>query len=193
MEIIYAIDSNNGLSKNGTIPWKSKRDMSFFMNKTKNHIVIMGKNTFFSIPDEHRPLKNRLNIVLTNTPHVYDADGKNGYSNVLFTNNSNIHQDILQDRNRYCETYGFLNPEYKIFCIGGKSIYEQFIPLCDRVWVTYIKCNYNCDLFMDYDYSADFSSETHYEDEELKIVEYNRGHMRGYKGTSNENSKIYGL
>jgi dihydrofolate reductase len=35
MEAIYAIDSNNGLSKNGMIPWKSKTDMSFFINKTK--------------------------------------------------------------------------------------------------------------------------------------------------------------
>ena len=64
MKAIYAIDSKNGLSKNGVIPWKSKRDMSFFMNKTKNHIVIMGKNTYFSLPKENRPLKNRFNIVL---------------------------------------------------------------------------------------------------------------------------------
>jgi dihydrofolate reductase len=64
METIYAIDTNNGLSKNGAIPWKSKTDMSFFINKTINNIVIMGKNTFFSIPKQHRPLKNRFNIVL---------------------------------------------------------------------------------------------------------------------------------
>jgi dihydrofolate reductase len=34
MEAIYAIDSKNGLAKNGVIPWKSKKDMLFFMNKT---------------------------------------------------------------------------------------------------------------------------------------------------------------
>jgi dihydrofolate reductase len=43
MEAIYAIDLNNGLSKNGTIPWTCKKYMSFFMNKTKNNVVIMGK------------------------------------------------------------------------------------------------------------------------------------------------------
>jgi dihydrofolate reductase len=40
------------------------------MNKTKNNVVIMGKNTYFSLPIEHRPLSNRLNIVLT-TEHFY--------------------------------------------------------------------------------------------------------------------------
>jgi len=140
MEIIYAIDSNNGLCKNGTIPWRSKKDMSFFINKTKNNVVIMGKNTFFSIPDENRHLKNRLNIDLTNDPQLYDASSNPEYSNVLFTNNANIHHDILQNRDQYSDKYRFL-----------KS-----------------------DLFIDYDYSTDFLLETYYEDDELRIVEYNR-------------------
>jgi dihydrofolate reductase len=45
MEAILAVDINNGLSKDGIIPWRSKNDMQFFLNKTKNNIVIMGKNT----------------------------------------------------------------------------------------------------------------------------------------------------
>jgi len=129
MESIYAIDLKNGLSKDGVIPWKSKTDMIFFMNKTKNNIVIMGKNTFFSIPKEHRPLKNRLNIVLTSKPNIYE----NKDENVLFTNNTNIHQVILNNKNKYCEMYEFLNNDFKIFFIGGKTIYNQYIPLCDTV------------------------------------------------------------
>jgi dihydrofolate reductase len=170
MESIYAIDSKNGLSKNGDIPWKSKTDMLFFMNKTINNIVIMGKNTFFSIPKEHRPLKNRLNIVLTSTPHLYE----NKNDNVLFTNNSNIYKVILNNKNKYCEMYEFLNKDFKIFCIGGKTIYNQYIPLCDTIWVTHIKQNYNCDLFIDYDYSKQFTEELYKEDDELKIIKYTR-------------------
>lgn len=45
MESIYAIDSRNGLAKNGVIPWKSKKDMSFFMNKTK-HLFFFTLSTF---------------------------------------------------------------------------------------------------------------------------------------------------
>jgi len=174
METIYAIDSNNGLSKKGIIPWKSKKDMLFFMNKTKNNIVIMGKNTFFSLPTEHRPLKNRLNIVLTSNPKLCEVNNINEYSNLLFTDNNNIYQDILQNRNKYYEMYKFLNTNYKIFFIGGKTIYEQFIPICHKIWVTHIKCDYNCDLFIDYDYSKEFTVEIYEEDDELKILEYTR-------------------
>ena len=178
METIYAIDSNNGLSKNGIIPWKSTKDMTFFMNKTKNNIVIMGKNTFFSIPKERRPLKNRLNIVLTSNPNLYNNDiinGKLNYSsNVLFTNNNYLYKDILENKNKYYETYKYLNTDFKIFIIGGKNIYDQFIPLCDKIWVTYIKHDYNCDLFIDYNYSEQFTENVYEENDELKIVEYTR-------------------
>ena len=173
MESIYAIDSNNGLSKNGIIPWTSKTDMSFFMNKTKHNVVIMGKNTFFSLPIEYRPLKNRLNIVLTHNPHLYEAN-KNECSNLLFTYNNNIYQVLLEERDKYYKLYPFLKKDFKIFFIGGKTIYEQFIPLCDKIWVTQLKCDYKCDLFIDYDYSTQFSMEIYQEDEELKIVEYTR-------------------
>lgn len=171
MESIYAIDSHNGLSKNGAIPWKSKTDMLFFMNKTQNNIVIMGKNTFFSLPLEHRPLKNRLNIVLTSTPHLY-KDYK--HNSVLFTDDSTIYQDILNNRTNYYEMYKCLHVDFKIFFIGGKTIYEQFISLCDKSWVTQMKCNYNCDLFLDYNYSDQFEVSLYKEDDELKILEYTR-------------------
>lgn len=174
METIYAIDSNNGLSKNGVIPWKSKTDMLFFMNKTKNNIVIMGKNTFFSIPQKHRPLKDRLNIVLTRNPHLYENNNINEGYNVLFTNNNEVYKDILKNRNKYNEMHNYLNRDFKIFIIGGKTIYEQFIPLCNKIWVTHIKYNYNCDLFINYDYSTKFTVKIYEEDDELKIEEYTR-------------------
>ena len=64
MEAILATDINFGISKDGIIPWKSKKDMRFFFNKTKNNVVIMGKTTYFSLPEQFRPLKDRLNIVI---------------------------------------------------------------------------------------------------------------------------------
>lgn len=173
MEAIYAIDSKNGLSKNGVIPWKCKKDMLFFMNKTKKNIVIMGKNTYFSLPFEHRPLKNRLNIVFTSNPDVYDVD-INENSNVIFTNNIKIHEDIVTNRYKYYNMYNFLNNDFKIFIIGGKTIYERFIPLCNKIWVSRLKCDYDCDLFLDYNYSRQYKEEIYEQDDELEIIEYTR-------------------
>jgi dihydrofolate reductase len=171
MEAIYAVDANNGLSRDGAIPWKSKKDMSFFMDKTKHNIVIMGKNTYFSLPAGNRPLKNRFNIVLTRNPLMCE---KNANANVLFTNNDNIYQDVLTNRAKYYEMHPYLHKDFKIFFIGGKTIYDQFIPLCQTVWVTQIKMDYKCDLFIDGNHLRGLNVNVMEEDDELKIMEYRR-------------------
>lgn len=65
-----------------------------------------------------------------------------------------------------------LNKMILIFIIGGKTIYEKFIPLCSKIWVTRLKCDYECDLFIDYDYSTQYKEEIYEEDDELQIIEY---------------------
>jgi dihydrofolate reductase len=67
-----------------------------------------------------------------------------------------------------------LSTDFTIFFIGGKQIYERYIPLCDTVWHTTIKGDYECDLFLNYDYENIFKAETVDEDDELKIVEWKK-------------------
>jgi len=174
MESIYAIDSKNGLSKDGIIPWHSKKDLKFFANKTKNNVVIMGKNTYFSLPENVRPLNNRLNIVLTSNPeqvmHLSD-----GIKNLIFTNNDTIYNIILNDREKYITMHPYLSSDFKIYFIGGKTIYEKYIPLCEKVWVTQIKNDYSCDLDLNYDFLKQFKEpKIIEEDEELKILLYEK-------------------
>lgn len=172
MEAIYAVDSKNGLSKDGTIPWHSKKDLKFFMNMTKNNVVIMGRHTYFSL--HKRPLKDRLNIVLTSKPLEFAFDEAEDLSNVIYTNNDKIYNSILNNREKYLRQFPFLSSDYKIFIIGGKQIYEQFIPLCKSIWVTYIKKDYSCDIFLEYDYSKEHKEEIIDEDEELIIKKYEK-------------------
>ena len=73
----------------------------------------MGKNTYFSLPDEVKPLKNRLNIVLTSNP-VQFLDLDDGIRNVIFTNNDKIHNSILNYREKYMQKYPFLSSDFKI-------------------------------------------------------------------------------
>jgi dihydrofolate reductase len=177
MEAIYATDINNGLSKDGVIPWKSKKDMSFFMNETKYNVVIMGRKTFFSLPDNSRPLKNRLNIVLTSNLKQFEDHKEGNYNNVRFTDDINIYNSILKNKNSYKQMFPYLNCDFKIFIIGGKNIYEQYIPLCKTVWVTRIKKNYSCDLVFDYplrDSNQFKEPEIIDEDDELIIYKYGK-------------------
>ena len=179
MEAIYAIDMNGGLSKDCIIPWHSKKDMKFFVDKTKYNVVIMGKNTYLSLPKNVRPLKNRLNIVLTKNLKVlyeqFNYFKEATSSEVIFTENCDIYSTILNNREKYIKMCPYLNKEFKIYIIGGKSIYEQFIPLCHKVWITKLKKSYNCDLCLKYDYSKQFKEpEIIYDDAELTIYKYEK-------------------
>jgi dihydrofolate reductase len=138
-EAIVAYDSSKGIAKNGKIPWHIKEDMHFFKWKTNRNIVVMGSKTFESIG---KPLDNRLNIVLTTIPEVYNTIYK--YDNLIFTSNTELEQFNIND------SYPFLNKEPIWFIIGGDIIYNMYIPLCRKIWVTKIKNDYQCDKFFTY-------------------------------------------
>ena len=71
--------------------------------------------------------------------------------------------------------FPYLNCDFKIFIIGGKNIYEQYIPLCETVWVTRIKKDYSCDLIFEYDLSKQFKEpEIFDKDDELTIYKYEK-------------------
>jgi len=153
---ILAVDINNGLAKEGKIPWKSKTDLNFFKTKTINNVVIMGTNTLLSLP-KGEPLPNRINIVVTNNcekySKVYDI-----YQNICFVNAEQV-IDLI--KNCYKDKI--------IFVIGGNQIYNLLMPYCSIVWLTKIKANYECDLIFNCDLS-NFKRELIYEDLELEIM-----------------------
>lgn len=173
MEAIVAIDLHNGISKNGTIPWTSKKDMTHFYKKTNGNVVLMGRNTYFSIPEERRPLKNRLNIVLTSNPQLYQ-DISN--SNVIFTDDNNMYLYFLQNPEKCRDSFPFLHENFKVFVIGGKQIYEKLIPLCHTIWLTQIKKDYNCDLFLKnvYNFNNKMMVTEIENDDELIIYKYEK-------------------
>jgi dihydrofolate reductase len=173
MEAILAIDNKNGLSKENKIPWDCKKELKFFYDTTVNNVVIMGKNTYFSLPERINPLKNRLNIVLTSHPNIYLED-KTTNNEVIFTNNENIYKAILNNREKIRSSYPFLSRNFKIYIIGGKKIYEKYIPLCQTVWLSRIKNDYSCDLFLDYEFEKEFKEVQYGEDDEFKLSTYTK-------------------
>jgi dihydrofolate reductase len=136
LEIIVAMDHQNGLSKNGTIPWHIPEDMAFFREKTMNHVVIMGKKTFDSLPKG--ALKNRLNIVITRTPKTNEPR-----ENVIFTDDIHWIPFFVP----HPEKYPFLKATPTLFVIGGSEIYHLFFSQCTTLWITYVNGDYDCDVF----------------------------------------------
>lgn len=74
LAMVAAMSLNNGIGREGGLPWKLKGEMSYFRNVTstvpeaesgKRNAVIMGRKTWSSIPSKFRPLKGRVNIVIS--------------------------------------------------------------------------------------------------------------------------------
>jgi dihydrofolate reductase len=147
-ELIVAHDKEFGIAKNGSMPWNIKDDMKFFREKTLNNAIIMGRNTFFSLP-RLQPLPKRLNIVITRTPETYKSY-EEMYPNVLFTSDEDIHLVLENNRETFSKKYN-LKSEFSIFFIGGREIYKKYAPICDTLWITKINDAYNCDLFLSID------------------------------------------
>ena len=71
LNLILSRSKNNIIGVNNKLLFKIKDDLLFFKNITsstdeKKNIIIMGNNTWNSIPNNRKPLENRINIILTN-------------------------------------------------------------------------------------------------------------------------------
>ncbi len=163
IEMIAAMDETGGIGINNNLPpWKIKEDLSFFQNMTTGNTVIMGSNTFISLPLHKRPLPNRFNIVITRDPKKYASF----YPEVFFTDSTNIKNIIKVIPQNY---------KNKVFVIGGAQIYDLFFNNYDAIYITHIKGNYGCNIKLDltkytsFDYKTEIIEKTNF-----KIVKYEK-------------------
>ncbi|GED72339.1 dihydrofolate reductase [Brevibacillus reuszeri] len=119
ISIIVAHDRNRLVGKDNSLPWSIPNDLQYFKQLTTTKIVIMGRKTYESLG---RPLHNRTNIILTSNPD-YQAEGCDVYNSI---------EPILEE----CKSHAEAGEE--VFVIGGSSIYKQFLPYIDRLYITEI-------------------------------------------------------
>jgi len=124
--IIAAVAKNNVIGKDNKIPWYIKEDFLRFKKLTTGHPIIMGKNTFLSLPK--RPLPNRINIVLT------------------FKDDSFSYEDVIvkHDLKEAITEYG---KKGNIYIIGGASIYNQSMEFATKLEITKLNKDYDGDTF----------------------------------------------
>ena len=126
---IVAVDDNWGIGFNGELLEHIPEDMKFFKEITTNHIVVMGRKTWDSLPK--KPLKDRLNIVISRQPR--GPLGEMSFS---------ISMEEAKVR------LALSSNDEEWFIIGGGTIYKELLPLCDRVYVTKIYKNHeNVDTY----------------------------------------------
>lgn len=128
MNIIVAKDIKNGIGRDNGLLAHISPDLKYFKEKTLNKIVVMGYNTYLSLPI--RPLPNRETIVLCDKD--IEIDG------VTVVNSLDECLDII----KILEDQG-----KEVFICGGASMYKQFIDYCDKLYVTQILRGYDADTF----------------------------------------------
>lgn len=138
--LIVAHDLNGAIGKDGKMPWQHlSKDIAMFTKLTKGEdkAVVMGRRTWESLPDVHRPLKGRVNIVVSSTMNDTDDNG--------------------------CEVVGSLigaiiaaaiRNVKELWIIGGSTIYQEYLSNggdhghCCEAYVTKIESTFDdCDVF----------------------------------------------
>jgi thymidylate synthase len=130
------------IGKDNDLLVKLPKDIEFFKNITSNkiqelpNIVLMGRHTYYSIPSNYRPLKNRLNFVLTNDPGYLKSYPLPKHLKDLSTNKVYF-LTLLQFEN----FYKMFNPN--VFVIGGGQVYNLFLNnkefTIEKLYITEVK------------------------------------------------------
>ena len=125
ISIIVAVAENNAIGKDNDLLWHISDDLKRFKKITTGHKIIMGKNTFLSLPI--RPLPNRTSIVITDDPD-------DNYEGCIMAYS-------IEDALSKCDK------DEECFIIGGGSVYSQFLPLADKLYLTKVERSYEADTF----------------------------------------------
>ena len=114
--LIVARDRLGAIGKENTIPWHAPEDLNFFQRETKGGAIIMGRKTWESLP--FKPLKDRLNIVISRN----DVEGVTTMR-------------TLKDAISFAKSKAY----FRIYGIGGRRVYDEILPLCDRMLITEVE------------------------------------------------------
>jgi dihydrofolate reductase len=130
---IAAMARNRVIGKDNKLPWHLPEDLKFFKDKTKGHVMIMGRKTFESLG---RPLPNRFHIVISRQEGYRFSDSM---------------VEIVHDLPTAIELAHMLTTKYKakfgdeVFVVGGGEIYRQSMDVVDRIYLTVIDQDFEGD------------------------------------------------
>jgi dihydrofolate reductase len=149
ISIIVAIAANRAIGKDNRLLWHLSDDLKRFKKLTTGHTLIMGRNTFLSLPNGALP--NRRHIVIT------DMEGE-------------TFEGCEMARSME-EAIMLAGSEEECFVIGGGMVYKQFLPLAGKLYLTQVHASFEADTFFP---EIDFSQWKALASEEVEAGERNQ-------------------
>ena len=126
ISIVVAMAKNRALGKNGQLLWHISNDLKHFKSVTTGKCVIMGHNTYVSLPGQ-KALPNRRNIIISdrldNAPEGFELA-------------TSIPKALKM-----------VEKEEEIFIMGGGMIYEQFLSMADTLHLTRVEKDFEADTY----------------------------------------------
>ena len=134
ISLIAAMDKNRVIGKKNALPWYLPADLQHFKKLTTGKPIIMGSATFASIG---RALPDRINIVMTRD-HSFVAEG------CMVVHST---EEALAAARPHDRLVGQAQGHDEVMVIGGASIFEQFIPLAQKMYLTMIDAEIDGDVY----------------------------------------------
>lgn len=156
LNVIVCCTPSNGIGAENKLPWRLSNEMKHFASTTigrvqadKQNVVLMGKNTWQSIPIKFRPLKNRINVVLS-SEMVSKQKKENGNPDFVFLS--------LEEALQFLTNKPEVN---EIFVIGGARLYQEVLDkdLVNKIYLTRLSKEFDCDVFF-----SNFNKDNHFEE-----------------------------
>ncbi len=123
--LVVGVSTNGVIGRDGGLPWRLSTDLKRFKETTMGKPIIMGRKTWEGLP--RRPLPGRRNIVITRDPDYRAEEGE-----VVFS---------------LAEAIGLVEGEAEVCVIGGGQIFDEAMPIADRLDVTHVLAEIDGDTF----------------------------------------------
>ena len=137
---IVAMDEGRVIGYQNAIPWHIKEDLQRFSQLTSGHSVLMGRKTFFSLPEKFRPLPKRKNIVVTGQPELFSEYDCLDLDDFVVTDSPTVFiARAKQDLEHL--------PSSELWVIGGERIYRETLSYCEEIFLTLVYGRHEGDCF----------------------------------------------
>mgnify|MGYP000069344835 FL=1 len=157
---IFACDRENGIGKNGTLPWPhNSEDLKWFKRSTKNCVVVMGRRTW-NDPLMPAPLPDRYNIVLT-TKDLSTGPKMLSGPNMIFQEVDSL-------------THTMTLFQQDVWVIGGSTTFKALMHVCEELWISRINGVYDCDTHLSDMCDYELFHKEYDVDKNLRIEKYRR-------------------
>ena len=127
---LVAVSNELVIGVDNDLPWNLKDDLAHFKKYTLNKVIIMGRKTYESIG---RPLPNRINYVISRT--IKEIDGAHVFNNL---------EEAMLSAEKHNKN---LDIENEIVIIGGGCLFEETLPILNKLVITRVDCSVAGDVY----------------------------------------------